>query len=289
MFKITFDPENPKPWDWRLILWVMFARPERIGAFARMHHLLPDRYKYDLFGRIWVDSENIFQYGKFVTEFLQDASGPYVGLLMDRDERAVLRKMLDKIVIWRGGNAGLNAEGWSWTLHEEKAVWFAQRFPVRGHKAVVLRGVVEKKDVLAYFTREDEILADPLRVNVTSKRVVPKKGTSMNFNDWRFEDYQEVEEFEPPHHIWTVEAHSQCASLKVNGVPLEEIERRFALIERFCRKFGFRRKLAESRRRLEIARETYATVGPHERMLRWSHEMSDRTHEQLKISEDKNV
>lgn len=79
--------------------------------------------------------------------------------LMSENENAVLDNLPDDIVIYRGVYGDGRVEALSWTLNEEKADWFANRWDGSGD---VYRANIAKEDVLAYFDSrgEAEVVVD---------------------------------------------------------------------------------------------------------------------------------
>lgn len=73
---------------------------------------------------------------------------------MTQAERRELGKMPEMLTIYRGAS-NLNPVGWSWTLDESKAEWFARRWPV-GKEAFVLNAYCFKVDVIGLLLGRDE-------------------------------------------------------------------------------------------------------------------------------------
>lgn len=74
-------------------------------------------------------------------------------LLMNLDEYETYISLPDSFTVYRGVGRGRNPEGMSWTDNLDSAKWFASRF---GDDGYVIRGIVNKSDVLAYFSRRNE-------------------------------------------------------------------------------------------------------------------------------------
>lgn len=102
-----------------------------------------------------------FSYRELVAMF--EAADPEH--LMDDDERTALASKPDRIEVYRG-TSGISVAkargGMSWTTDKATAAWFANR--VDGIP-LVLRAEVSKRDVLAYFSHEDEVVVRPRRVS----------------------------------------------------------------------------------------------------------------------------
>lgn len=140
----------------------LHERPNRLEAF--LEHVIgksgrlvdADVEKRDLATSIWVDSESTADQRAEWSELFAGWA-PGGDLLLAREEdRAGFADLPETLTIYRGANRR-DSGGWSWTLSEETARWFAQRF---FSKNSVLRGVVNKQDVFGYMTdrNEDEIL-----------------------------------------------------------------------------------------------------------------------------------
>lgn len=73
--------------------------------------------------------------------------------LMELEEYETYISLPETFVVYRGVAPGRNPDGMSWTDKLDSAEWFAKRFNEDGY---VLRGIANKKDVLAYFNRRNE-------------------------------------------------------------------------------------------------------------------------------------
>lgn len=144
--------------DWRAVVF-LHERPWRLDAFAALAAddcITDDEQYWSLLGSIWTDSENLWQsLDEWIA--LLSADRPGREHLMSEDARAVFATLPDTLTVHRGADRGVNEHGPSWTLDEDKAHWFAQRFHT---DPVVLSGTVAKAHVLAYFDDrgEDEVL-----------------------------------------------------------------------------------------------------------------------------------
>ena len=74
-------------------------------------------------------------------------------LLMNLDEYETYISLPDSFTVYRGVGSGRNPDGMSWTDNIDSAKWFASRF---GDDGYVIRGTVNKSDVIAYFSRRNE-------------------------------------------------------------------------------------------------------------------------------------
>ena len=82
--------------------------------------------------------------------------------LMNLDERRKLAELPDEIEIYRGVTEKNkdNILAMSWTMKQETAEWFANRFKGKGK---VYRAKIRKEDILAVFLgrNESEVIVDP--------------------------------------------------------------------------------------------------------------------------------
>lgn len=82
--------------------------------------------------------------------------------LMEKDDYEYYQNLPDKIEVFRGVSVGRLKYGLSWTDDYEKAEWFRKRFENIGqrkngeNKCMMLKAIVDKKDVLAYFNTRNE-------------------------------------------------------------------------------------------------------------------------------------
>lgn len=149
--------------DWNKFIW-LHEKPYRVEALYEIAHRLSDRAYWKLLGAVWVNIENVYQYGGLLRRMLTDARRNLSlrPLLMDREERSSLRSLPDTIVVYRGCGPQ-NKAGLSWTLDQSKARWFAGRLKRRGDRCFVLKRSIGKHRVLAYFSgrSESEIVVAP--------------------------------------------------------------------------------------------------------------------------------
>lgn len=91
--------------------------------------------------------------------------------LMNKAEINSFKSMPDIVEVWRGvsetSDYGWN--GLSWTTNRLQAEWFAYRNVTKNEKCFLLEGEVSKKELLAYFENEWEIVINPLK-NCISKK-----------------------------------------------------------------------------------------------------------------------
>ncbi len=110
-----------------------------------------------------MDSENVFQNKKdWIDAWSYKTPGREA--VMTEDERTALSGMPELVEVWRGAGRKRYPKGLSWTTNRAQAEWFAHRYS--SNEPVLVRGLVRRQDVLAFFIEreEDEIVA--LRVKV---------------------------------------------------------------------------------------------------------------------------
>lgn len=167
--KILAEVINKRDWDSYVFL---HERPYRSRALRGiMHKVPPDQY-WPLVRSVWIDTENLWQWGSLKRTLLL-AKKPLRDLLMNDAEREMLRGM-DEVtpLIFRGFSPPGRSRGWSWTFDRDKAEWFARRYADEGTARVAI-GEVDTKDIIAYFEgrNEWEVVVDPITVRVME--VVP--------------------------------------------------------------------------------------------------------------------
>ncbi len=149
---------------WDRYLW-LHERPYRVYAFARIADQLDDATYWERLGRLWTDSENIFEAEALWLRLLSDpARQANRWLLMTDEERAHLDELPARITVYRGYTHPGRGNGMSWSLSRDVARRFAFRFTVdtRGR---IARREVAKDEVIAYFAGrgEQEIVLAPRR------------------------------------------------------------------------------------------------------------------------------
>jgi hypothetical protein len=119
---------------------------------------------------------------KDVVEMFEEADPKY---LMDLDdEYEVFQKLPNEITVYRGVNnipASKARYGMSWTLDKGYAAWFAGTYH-SGDKPYCLEAVVNKKDVLAYFSQEYEVVVRPGCVSKVRQFSI-ERGMSVGYAD----------------------------------------------------------------------------------------------------------
>ncbi|MDB2613621.1 hypothetical protein N9Y92_00495 [Chlamydiales bacterium] len=134
----------------------------RIWLFLEIQDELDDESYFRLLGEVLT-----FTYISFDSELflylLHHPSRP-ASLrhnVMSNEEQKFHDKLPPEILIFRGAKVG-NRDGFSWTLNKETAMKFAKRHsPLPGE---LLTGKCHKNKLIAYFSREEEVLIRPNHV-----------------------------------------------------------------------------------------------------------------------------
>jgi hypothetical protein len=128
---------------------------EQQEAFLEVYEEMSPRDYWKYLGEI-IQEESIYndELKKLLTNENKDLS--LRGLLMSDKDKEIYHTLPPNLLIYRGANESAPDQGWSWSLSEKIAHFFANRF----HKGVVIKGECERKDVIAYFgvRNEQEIL-----------------------------------------------------------------------------------------------------------------------------------
>ena len=148
----------------------IIRKPYRLGLLNDIKKYLDNKEFSELLGDIWTDVENPNADAKISIKTLLDwfkkSEKEY---LMQEDELSKYNSLPEIIEIYRGVKSKEGINGLSWTLRQEKAEWFADRFiDITGELGFVVSATAKKEDVLAYFSRrgEDEIIIDPDKLNI---------------------------------------------------------------------------------------------------------------------------
>jgi hypothetical protein len=154
--------------EWLTYIY-LHERAYRAQALATIADKVTDDEEYWLLLRdVWIDSENIWQWGTKNLRALLEADRPgRAEGLMDEMERANIAQMTQEVTIYRGYVGGRGTQkGWSWTLNPRKAEWFAQRISGSGDTMAVATATINKDDIIALFhgRQEAEVIIDPRRL-----------------------------------------------------------------------------------------------------------------------------
>ena len=136
-------------------LLIHIRNPYKLDFIADIQDYLSDEDFGNALRESYILTEFPYQNGiNKVKELFELADPKY---LMDSEDYEYWSSLPDKIKIYRGGN---HKAGMSWTLSQEKAKWFANRFNKNGK---VFQMTIDKSDTFAYFSDrgEQEIIVNP--------------------------------------------------------------------------------------------------------------------------------
>lgn len=142
-------------------------RAYRSYAIDKIRLKVSDHEQYwKLLHNVWVDTENLRQWGEPLIKRLLEADRPGRSEhFMSQADREELDALPDKVTIYRGFNH-VSWWGWSWTTDEAKAEWFAKRFENHLGPAQVASAVVAKSKIIAFLGNrgESEVIINPRRL-----------------------------------------------------------------------------------------------------------------------------
>lgn len=149
-FKLQKIKEVLKKRDYTAYVF-LHERPYRLQAFTDIMQKLKDESYWKLLALVYTDSENLWEY-KHVLGTLLGSLRSNSESFMNADERAVLAALPDTITVYRG-HTDDNPHGYSYTLDQDTALWFARRF---GDSGAVKSIKVSKADILGYKDSRSE-------------------------------------------------------------------------------------------------------------------------------------
>jgi len=151
--------------DWNQY-FLLVEKPYRLDALKAVSNRLTDKEYWEHLRYCYTDIEFPSQDVDLLRELFA-VQRPHRENIMSDEERATLAGLPDKITVFRG-HSKIGVSGWSWTLDQSVAEWFANRCTLFGNEGVVSKGVVKKSHVIAYFDSRDEneIVIDPRNVTV---------------------------------------------------------------------------------------------------------------------------
>lgn len=137
--------------EWNSFIW-LHERPYRLQQFVKIQEYLSDEDYWYLFGMIWIDSENLWQYGNALENLLTCQRTGREHLMTD-DEKDFLKSLPEEFKVYRG-HQSINRLGYSWSLSYWKAKWFSQRFQKK--RQGVVEAYVKKSDIFTVMLRRNE-------------------------------------------------------------------------------------------------------------------------------------
>lgn len=160
----VYELYNNSEWERLLIITPTSYQLEVLQQLLK-NNCINDDDKYKLFMSCYVHSD--YGFSKLDINLVEDviASKTY------EDKKEIAEKIAhlpDKLTIYRGeGTLSTSySESFSWTLNENIAYFFGCRL---SNGAVIYTATVDKKDIVDYIKKEEEILALPKDVHLISK------------------------------------------------------------------------------------------------------------------------
>lgn len=144
--------------------FLFIEKPYHLQSLERYADRMSDAEFWELFGDCYRQMEFLSDESDLL-ERLTALQRPGRESMMDDAERDALKAMPETITVYRGYQKPKYRLGWSWTIDNKQARWFAQRFQSPG-SGFIVSGKVRKSDVIAYWTgrNESEILTNPANV-----------------------------------------------------------------------------------------------------------------------------
>ena len=81
--------------------------------------------------------------------------------IMSKEELGYYQGLPDVLTVYRGVSPGRARIGLSWTNNKEVALRYKKRFEEENKKGFILKAMVAKEHVLAYFKQDDELIINP--------------------------------------------------------------------------------------------------------------------------------
>lgn len=149
---------------------MMISKPYRFTFLDHIKSYLSNDDLAVCLRYIWKNSEytnsgSVFTKKQLVSLFRKSSKSA----LMDEDELSVFQQLPENVTVYRGVTS-VNAKDlkvFSWTLSLERARWFAARFDDSVQK--VFQATLPRDGVLAYFSDEEEIIANPFMLENIEK------------------------------------------------------------------------------------------------------------------------
>ena len=127
--------------------------------FLHKYEVITDQECADMVYSIWTMQERFYECGMAKTKLIR--------FMKIADKEISLPDSIeqlsddDMVTIYRGVRVN-NYKGLSWTIDKQRAEWFAKRFGINGEKGYVFTGLINKKDIIAFFDsrNEEEVVCD---------------------------------------------------------------------------------------------------------------------------------
>lgn len=141
--------------DWESYVF-LHARPYRVNTLLHCHSIgLRESAFWKLVGKVWCDSENIFQNSDHWWEIWLSLE-PGRTAVMEMEEADFLEKLETLTVVWRGSVHRDCSNALSWTTDRDTALYFGERSTRDDEAYLLSKGVVRRSDIFAAFLRRNE-------------------------------------------------------------------------------------------------------------------------------------
>lgn len=138
-------------------VYCMIRKSYRLAFLKHVKSYLSKNDFTYLLSDAWVSSENPNQDLNcsigLLTKWFKESDK---SILMSDEDYNYYNKLPNEITIYRWVSVGSNPNGLSWTDNIETAKWFAHRFDNDDKKGYIQKGIINKKNVLAYFNSRNE-------------------------------------------------------------------------------------------------------------------------------------
>jgi hypothetical protein len=155
--------------DWEKYIF-LHEKPCRLDTLvAATKYGLKDKPSefWALLGRVWRDTENAHQHPIKWRQLWAEPIEGRRACMSDEDLRT-FDSLPEQIEVWRGTNHKRGLAGLSWTRDREMAVFFARRFCSGSRVPLLATGLIEKRDVVAYFGGRGEREIVSMKVSISS-------------------------------------------------------------------------------------------------------------------------
>lgn len=141
-------------------LFLLLGDLEKFPCFLILREEMDDITYFRLLGNALTSECYAGEFPDFTRALLTERPLSSRHHLMDVSEQVYLAGLPSEITIYRGVCPAAQ-KGFSWTLDKERAQRFANRYLDLGGDAGILAGTCKKENVIAYFSREEEVFIDP--------------------------------------------------------------------------------------------------------------------------------
>lgn len=149
-------------------------KPYRLAFLKYIFPYLTKKTFSELFGEIWVESENPNDdINVSLRELVLWFRNADKKALMGEDDYKTWENLPETMELYRGVGVGRKQYGLSWTSNKEKAKWFAHRFDTVDDIGYVQKVIVPRKDMLAYFQSrgEEEVVVDTFKIKKNIEKI----------------------------------------------------------------------------------------------------------------------